>query len=109
MKSPKPNIGEFKGFKRTLLTWSGIAMTEDPSVDVHALIAITYNQNYPEPYKSWQMRGMLEADEILVEKEFWDFLGGDNSYEELLDCFERVGIAMRDEIDEYFGKFNVEK
>ncbi|MCL2019306.1 MAG: TdeIII family type II restriction endonuclease [Oscillospiraceae bacterium] len=107
MKSPKPNIGEFKGFKRTLLTWSGIAMTENPKVSVHSLIAITYNPNYPEPYKSWQMRGMLEQDEVLVEKEFWDFLGGDGAYEELLDCFERVGVSMRGEIDEYFKRFRV--
>ncbi len=82
-------------------------MTEKTDVDVHALIAITYNPNFPEPYKSWQMRGMLDLDEVLVEKEFWDFLGGEGSYEELLECFERAGIAMRDEIDEYFKKFNV--
>ena len=105
MKSPKPNIGEFKGFKRTLLTWSAVAMTDNPVIDVHAFIAVTYNPNYPEPYQSWQMRGMLELDEILVEKEFWDFLGGEGAYEELLDCFECVGIDMRDEIDEYFKNF----
>jgi type II restriction enzyme len=107
LKSPKPNVGEFKGFKRTLLTWSGIAMTKESDVDVHAMIAITYNPNYPEPYKSWQMRGMLEPSELLVEKEFWDFLGGDGCYEELLNCFERVGIELRGEIDEYFKKFRV--
>lgn len=105
MKSPKPNIGEFKGFKRTLLTWSGVAMTENPDVSVNALIAITYNPNYPQPYESWQMRGMLEQDEVLVEKEFWDFLGGEGAYEQLLDCFAHVGTKMRDEIDEYFQRF----
>ncbi|MCL2099345.1 MAG: TdeIII family type II restriction endonuclease [Oscillospiraceae bacterium] len=107
MKSPKPNIGELKGFKRTMLNWSGISMTKNPSVDVHALIAVTYNPNYPKPYQSWQMRGMLERDEIIVEKEFWDFIGGEGAYEELLNCFERAGIAMRDEIDEYFKRFNI--
>jgi len=106
MKTPKPNIGGIKGFKSTLLTWSGISMTENPSVDVHALIAMTYNPNHPEPYESWQMRGMLGDDEFLVEKDFWDFLGGEGSYEKLLDCFERVGIAMRGEIDEYFKRFS---
>ena len=107
MKSPKPNIGEFKGFKRTLLTWSAMAMTKKPDIDINALIAITYNPNHPKPYESWQMRGMLELDEIVVEREFWDFLGGEGSYDELLDCFERVGIAMRDEIDDYFMRFNL--
>jgi hypothetical protein len=34
---------------------------------------------------------------------FWDFLGGEGAYKELLDCFERVGIELRDEIDEYLN------
>ena len=49
---------------------------------------------------------MLDLDnELIVGKEFWDFLGGEGSYEELLDCFEEVGIDMRDEIDNYFSNF----
>jgi type II restriction enzyme len=27
-------------------------------------------------------------------------------YKDLLDCFERVGIELRDEIDTYFRRFN---
>ena len=49
---------------------------------------------------------MLDLDnELKVAEEFWDFLGGEGSYLELLDCFERVGIELRPEIDEYFSKF----
>jgi type II restriction enzyme len=60
----------------------------------------------PEPYKRWTIRGMLDLDnELIVGKKFWDFLGGEGSYEELLDCFEEVGIDMRDEIDNYFSNF----
>jgi len=29
--------------------------------------------------------------------EFWDFLGGEGAYNELLNCFERVGIELRPE------------
>jgi type II restriction enzyme len=50
---------------------------------------------------------MFGQDELLVEKDFWDFLGGEGTYQELLDCFERVGIALRDEIDSYFDRFKV--
>jgi type II restriction enzyme len=32
--------------------------------------------------------------------------GGKGAYNELLDCFERVGIELRDEIDDYFKKYN---
>jgi len=45
----------------------------------------------------------------LVGKEFWDFLGGNDAYEDLLDCFEQVGIILRPEIDDYFLKFKNNK
>ena len=32
--------------------------------------------------------------------------GGEGAYNELLDCFEKAGIELRPEIDEYFAKFN---
>jgi hypothetical protein len=47
--------------------------------------------------------------ELLVGKEFWDFLGGDGAYESLLVCFEEAGIRLRPEIDEYFSKFKANK
>jgi len=49
---------------------------------------------------------MLDLDnELKVAEEFWDFLGGEGSYLELLDCFERVGIELGPEIDKCFSKF----
>ena len=29
--------------------------------------------------------------EVLIGKEFWDFLGGENTYEEILKIFRTVG------------------
>lgn len=49
---------------------------------------------------------MLDLDkELKVAHEFWDFIGGKGVYQDLLDCFERVGIELRSEIDKYFEKF----
>ncbi|HDP68567.1 MAG TPA: TdeIII family type II restriction endonuclease [Candidatus Marinimicrobia bacterium] len=42
---------------------------------------------------------------VKVADELWNFLGNDSTYLELLDCFERVGIELRPEIDAYFEKF----
>ncbi|MDD2192351.1 MAG: TdeIII family type II restriction endonuclease [Bacteroidales bacterium] len=65
-----------------------------------------YNPYEPKLYSRWTMAGMLELDkELKVAEEFWDFIGGDGAYNDLLDCFERVGIEMRDEIDKYFLRF----
>lgn len=53
------------------------------------------------------MRGMLDLhEELKVADEFWDFIGGQGTYNNLLQCFEEVGIDMREEIDAYFSRFN---
>lgn len=72
----------------------------------HSLIAIPYNPYAPQPYNRWTMRGMLDLpEELKVAEEFWDFLGGTGAYLDLLDIFERIGIELRPEIDDYFKKF----
>lgn len=106
LKTAKPNIGNFKEYKRTLLEWAAVALAQDPKAEVHTLIAIPYNPYHPKPYQRWTIAGMLDLPhELKVAEEFWDFLGGVGTYDALLDCFERVGIEMRVEIDEYFAKF----
>lgn len=107
LKTAKPNISNFKDFKRTLLEWAGIILTRDKKANVNSLIAIPYNPYEPKPYERWTMKGMLDLDnELKVADEFWDFLGGKGAYLELLDCFEQAGIILRPEIDNYFSKFN---
>ena len=108
LKTVKPNISNFKDFKRTLLEWIGITLTEDSSVQINTFIALPYNPYEPAPYQRWTMKGMLDLDnELKVANEFWDFIGGEGAYEDLLVCFEQAGIEIRDEIDEYFNKFNI--
>jgi MjaII restriction endonuclease. len=106
LKTVKPNISSFKDFKRTLLEWAAIYLAENPDADINSYIAIPYNPYEPKPYERWTLKGMLDLDyELKVGKEFWDFLGGDGTYEELLNCFEIAGIELRPEIDEYFARF----
>ena len=108
IKTAKPNAGGFKEFKRTLLEWVAAVLADTPDARVNSLIAIPYNPYAPEPYNRWTMRGMLDLpNELKVAEEFWDFLGGAGAYNDLLDIFERVGIELRSEIDEYFQKFNL--
>ncbi len=107
IKTAKPNAGGFKEFKRTLLEWVAVILAKNPNAEVNTYIAIPYNPYEPEPYTRWTMRGMLDLEnELKVADEFWDFLGGKNTYNDLLDCFERVGIELRQEIDKYFKRFN---
>jgi type II restriction enzyme len=106
LKTVKPNISNFKDFKRTLLEWIAIYLSGHPTAKVHSYIAIPYNPYEPKPYERWTLKGMLDLDnELKVAEEFWDFLGGKGAYLELLNCFERAGIELRPEIDKYFLKF----
>jgi len=106
IKTAKPNKGGFKEFKRTLLEWTAVALAENPQAKINTLIAIPYNPYEPKPYSRWTMAGMLDLPkELTVAEEFWDFLGGQGVYSELLNCFEKVGIELRPEIDDYFRKF----
>jgi type II restriction enzyme len=106
LKTAKPNISNFKDFKRTLLEWVAIFLAKNPNAKVKSYIAIPYNPYEPKLYERWTLKGMLDLDqELKVAEELWDFLGNDGAYEELLNCFERAGIELRPEIDEYFRKF----
>ncbi len=106
IKTAKPNAGGFKEFKRTLLEWVATTLAADPKVQVKSIIAIPYNPYEPQQYNRWTMRGMLDlAEELKVAEEFWDFVGNRGTYVSLLKCFERVGIELRVEIDEYFSRF----
>lgn len=106
IKTAKPNAGGFKEFKRTLLEWVAVVLANNPKEKVNTFIAIPYNPYEPEPYNRWTMRGMLDfGRELKVASEFWDFLGGKDTYQDLLNCFERVGIELRGEIDKYFERF----
>ena len=107
LKTVKPNKSNFKDFKRTLLEWTAKMLYQNPKAQIQTLIAIPYNPYEPKPYQFWTVKGMIDLEyELKVAKDFWDFLGGEDSYEELLDCFEIAGNEMRKEMDEYFARFN---
>lgn len=105
LKTAKPNINEFKAYKHTLLQWVAASLYHDPNLQIHTLLAIPYNPYEPKPYERWTLSSLIDIDhELMVGKQFWDFLAGDGTYEALLDVFETVGINIRDEIDARFAE-----
>lgn len=107
LKTVKPNSGDFEKFKRTLLEWIAIRGTVDPTAQIKTFLALPYNPNEPEPYDRWTMKGIFDVEhELMVGKEFWDFLGGEETYEDLLAIFENVGIELKQEIEAAFNKFS---
>ena len=45
-------------------------------------------------------------EEVLVGVEFWDLLGGKNTYDDLLKVFEEAGLELYDEIDKKMENLN---
>jgi len=105
--SAKPNMKEFVALKLKLLRWTGLRLSQDKNINVVTRLAIPYNPYHPEPYERWTLRGLydLEKGEILVGKEFWNFVASDDIYEELLDVFQEVGKQLRSEINKKFAEF----
>lgn len=106
LKTAKPNIDEIVGFKRKMLEWVAIRGAIPPKPKIYTGLAIPYNPYEPEPYDRWTFQGMFDLpNEIKVADEFWNFLGGQKTYEQLLDVFEKVGLDLRPEIDQKFASF----
>jgi len=106
LKTAKPNVDEIVGFKRKMLEWVAIRGAIDPGPKIYTGLAIPYNPYEPQPYDRWTFQGMFDLpNEIKVAEEFWDFLGGENTYNELLQIFEDAGIELRPEIDAKFATF----
>ena len=90
-----------------MLLTAEYVLADNPQTNIQTLIAIPYNPYDPEPYNRWTMRGMLDLNnELKVGEEFWDFLGGQGTYQPLLDIFEKIGVELRPEIDDYFAKYS---
>ena len=108
LKTAKPNISGFEKHKQDMLEWVAAILYKDLDAAVRTIIAMPYNPYHPDPYKRWTLGGMLETQnqsQLMVGEEFWNFLaGGEEIYQDLLTCFENVGLRMRDEIDDYFKK-----
>ncbi len=105
IKTVKPNIDVFTKSKTKLLEW--IARRRS---SVKVFLAFPYNPYYPQPYERFTEQGVLERGaEFLVGKEYWDFLGGKNTFEQLLESFDLVGKKFREKIQQKIRQVAKEK
>jgi len=105
IKTVKPNIDVFTKSKTKLLEW--VARRRSP---VKVFLAFPYNPYYPQPYERFTEQGVLEkGKEFLIGKEYWDFLGGENTFEQLLELFDLVGKKFKEKIQQKIQQVAREK
>lgn len=96
IKTTKPNKTESKETKRGMLKI--IALRNKP---VTTFIGMAYNPYEPEDFRwTLPLNYLKLGEDLLVGKYFWDFLGGNGTYEELLELFEEIGNELKDKIEE---------
>ena len=88
IKTVKPNKTGFNSHKKRILTW--IARANKP---ITSAIVFPYNPYHPKPYKRIGF-DIMSPDDVMIGKDYWDFLGGKGCYEEVLDLYEQVGKSV---------------
>lgn len=94
IKTIKPNKGECEKAKRTLLKI--VALKNKPAT---VLMGMGYNPYEPEEF-AWPLplNYFKLGEDLLVGKPFWEFLGEDGTYEDLLDVFEETSEKLKGKI-----------
>lgn len=94
IKTVKPNIDQTEIVKRDML------MLKAHSPKYETYFGLYYNPGGPrrEDY-NWSMPfkifDMVQDKCVLIGQEFWDFVGGNNAYFDLLEIFGEVGEKTR--------------
>ncbi len=105
IKTVKPNIDVFEKSKTKLLEW--VARRGMP---VKVYLAFPYNPYHPKPYHRFTEVGMMDPpNDFLVGDEYWDFIGGENTFPELLKTFDEVGKNFKDQLNQKFKQIAKEK
>lgn len=98
IKTVKPNIDVFEKSKTKLLEWVARKRKK-----IKVYLAFPYNPYHPEPYSRFTQVGMMDhPNDFLVGEEYWNLLGGKNTYLELLEVFDQVGKKFKDDLSSKF-------
>jgi len=105
IKTVKPNIDVFEKSKTKLLEW--VARKRK---DINVFLAFPYNPYHPKPYNCFTQVGMMDhPNDFLIGEEYWNFLGGEGTFDNLLDTFDKVGKFFKDELNKKFKEIAKEK
>ncbi len=94
IKTVKPNIDVFAKSKSKLLEWVARRRKK-----IRVFLVFPYNPYHPKPYDRFTVQGLFKTGEdLLIGKDYWDYLGGENTFIDLLTIFDSVGKTYKDQI-----------
>lgn len=99
LKTVKPNKTDFESFKRKLLRWIGLRLSQSKDVKLNVAIAMPYNPYYPKRYVRFGSDILFDKTQLLVQDDFWNLIGGKGTFQELIEIHKEVGNVLRDKID----------
>jgi hypothetical protein len=90
IKSPLPNLDICAESKKAMLIF--IALELDKGHEPQAFLSLTYNPFITrERYRHWPTFRIMDFQrQVLIGPEFWDALGGEGTYRELMQIVEKV-------------------
>lgn len=105
IKTVKPNIDVFEKSKTKLLEWVARRRTT-----VKVFLAFPYNPYHPQPYNRFTVVGMMDmSNDFLIGEQYWDFIGGKNTFPELLQTFDEIGKEFKEQLNQKFKEIAIEK
>ena len=101
-KSVKPNKNEMKAAKSDLLEVLAMRQKEKNIDYIDVAVSMPYNPYFDTSFKRWTTMKFFEiGEDLLIGKTFWDYLGGENTYEDLLAIFSDVGKQISIQLDNF--------
>jgi hypothetical protein len=105
IKTVKPNIDVFEKSKTKLLEW--IARKRSA---VKVFLAFPYNPYHPEPYSRFTETGMMDPpNDFLIGEGYWDFIGGKDTFSQLLVTFDDIGKEFKEKLQKKFKQIAKER
>jgi hypothetical protein len=97
IKSGKPNKGQCIEMKQRLLTALAIRRQES----THTWWGVPYNPYGRGEYRHVYPLSFFDFEhEVMLGERFWEFVGGDGTYEELLEVYRHVGEDFAERLRE---------
>ena len=107
MKGPKPNKNEVKVAKKDLFEIYGIRANEGKKVEIY--LGMHYNSYAPERYDRWTVTKFFQlGNDFVVGDSFWDFIGGEGTYGQLIKIYDDVGKEIALELKKKLGSIKDE-